>query len=99
SASIFYTRTSGIWQTVWLEAAGDSYLLRVRTTPSLDGAVRFDASIAHPAPGLEFVAKIRYEGTEIAQSSARAEGPRASTMALVSDPKLWSPRRPRLYDA
>jgi beta-galactosidase/beta-glucuronidase len=98
SAGIFYTRTSGIWQTVWLEAVGDSYLLRVRTTPSLDGAVRFDASIAHPASGLEFVAKIRYEGTDVAQSSARVEGPRAGAIALISDPKLWSPRRPRLYD-
>jgi len=97
SASIFYTRTSGIWQTVWLEAAGDSYLLRVRTTPSLDGTVRFDASIARPAPGLEFVAKIGYEGAEIGQTSARTEGPRARAIALVSDPKLWSPRRPRLY--
>src|SRR2546426_57387 len=58
SASIFYTRTSGIWQTVWLEAAGDSYLTRVNITPSLDGAVRFDASIARPAPGVEFVAKV-----------------------------------------
>ena len=27
-ASIFYTRTSGIWQTVWLEAAGRSYFER-----------------------------------------------------------------------
>ncbi len=98
SASIFYTRTSGIWQTVWLEAVGDSYLLQVRTTPALDGTVRFDASIARPAPGLEFVARIRYEGTEVAQSSARAEGPRASAVAIVADPKLWSPAHPRLYD-
>jgi beta-galactosidase/beta-glucuronidase len=98
SASIFYTRTSGIWQTVWLEAAGDSYLSHVNITPVLDGTVRFDAAIARPGPGLEFVAKIRYEGAEVAQSSVRAEGPRASAIAIVSDPKLWSPRRPRLYD-
>jgi len=53
SAGIFYTRTSGIWQTVWLEAAGDSYLTRVNVTPWLDGTVRFDAAIARPAPGVE----------------------------------------------
>jgi beta-galactosidase/beta-glucuronidase len=98
SASIFYTRTSGIWQTVWLEATGDSYLSNVRITPALDGAVRFDARIARPAPGLEFTATVKYSGDDIAQSSARSEGPRASGVAMVSDPKLWSPGRPQLYD-
>lgn len=98
SASIFYTRTSGIWQTVWLEATGESYLTRVRITPSLDGAVRFDARIARPAPGLEFTARVRYAGSDIAQSSARSDGSRASGVAMVSDPKLWSTGRPQLYD-
>ena len=98
SASIFYTRTSGIWQTVWLEATGESYLTHVRITPSLDGAVRFDARIARPAPGLEFTATVRYAGSDIAQSAARPEGPRASGVAMVSDPKLWSTGRPQLYD-
>ncbi|HXI42776.1 MAG TPA: glycoside hydrolase family 2 TIM barrel-domain containing protein, partial [Bryobacteraceae bacterium] len=98
SAGIFYTRTSGIWQTVWLEAAGDSYLTRVNITPSLDGAVRFDAVIARPASGVEFVANVRYEGREVAQALARSDGPRANTIAVVGDPKLWSPGRPRLYD-
>ncbi len=32
SRGIFYTRTTGIWQPVWLEAAGDSYL-ESRTYP------------------------------------------------------------------
>jgi|SRR5579871_1272773 len=98
SASIFYTRTSGIWQTVWLEASGESYLLGVRTTPSIDGTVRFDASVARSVPGLEFVAKVRYENAEVAQSSVGVDGPRASAAIVVFDPKLWSPQRPRLYD-
>ena len=98
SASIFYTRTSGIWQTVWLEAAGDSYLTRVNITPALDGTVRFDATIARPSSGVELVAKVSYEGREVAQALARPDGPRANALAVVPDPKLWSPGRPRLYD-
>jgi len=98
STGIFYTRTSGIWQTVWLESAGDSYLTRVNITPSLDGTVRFDAVIARPAQGLELVAKIRLEGADIAQCIGRAEGPRAGAVAVISEPKTWSPGRPRLYD-
>jgi len=50
SASIFYTRTSGIWQTVWLEAAGESYLTGVHITPGNDGSVRLDAALRGPRP-------------------------------------------------
>ncbi len=52
SKGIFYTRTTGIWQPVWLEAAGQSYLERVRLTPSLDGIVRVAARVVNPAKGL-----------------------------------------------
>src|SRR5579862_1649547 len=35
SRGIFYTRTSGIWQTVWMEPVAETHLERVRITPSL----------------------------------------------------------------
>src|SRR5258708_13133399 len=58
STGIFYTRTSGIWQTVWLESAGDRYFTRGNNTPSLHGTLRFHAVISTPPPGPAFVAKI-----------------------------------------
>ena len=36
SESIFYTRTTGIWQTVWLEGVNESYLEKVKFTPNID---------------------------------------------------------------
>ena len=37
SASIFYTRTTGIWQTVWMEAvSANAYLDKVKMTPDID---------------------------------------------------------------
>jgi beta-galactosidase/beta-glucuronidase len=36
SESIFYTRTTGIWQTVWLEGVSDIYLKKVWLTPDVD---------------------------------------------------------------
>ena len=36
---IFYTPCSGIWQTVWLEATGDSYLRNVRITPGITALI------------------------------------------------------------
>lgn len=36
SEGIFYTRTTGIWQTVWIEALGSSYLKKLWLTPDID---------------------------------------------------------------
>jgi beta-galactosidase/beta-glucuronidase len=103
SRGIFYTRTTGIWQPVWLEAAGDSYLDRVRITPSNDGGVRFEARVSRPGQGLdsgalEFHATVTREKKTIASAMAATDGPRATALVVVPDPKLWSPGDPQLYD-
>lgn len=98
SRGIYYRRTSGIWQTVWLEAAGQSYLEQVRITPSIDGNVRFAARIARPEPGLEFRAVITRNGKTVAGGSAASEGSRAVAGAAVLQPALWSVNTPNLYD-
>ena len=36
SQSIWYTRTSGIWQPVWLEAVDAVHVTRLRITPDVD---------------------------------------------------------------
>jgi beta-galactosidase/beta-glucuronidase len=36
SEGIFYTRTTGIWQSVWLEGVAEAYLSKVWLTPDLD---------------------------------------------------------------
>ena len=35
--SMWYPRTSGIWQTVWLECVSSTYIESIRWTPHLDG--------------------------------------------------------------
>ncbi|MSV28710.1 MAG: glycoside hydrolase family 2 [Bryobacterales bacterium] len=98
SRGIFYTRTTGIWQSVWMEAAGESYLEQVRVTPSNDGTVRFEARVARPAPGVAFHAEVKFGGQTVAESSARLDGPRATSLTAIPDPKLWSVAAPQLYD-
>jgi beta-galactosidase/beta-glucuronidase len=96
--SIFYSRTTGIWQTVWLEPVGDSYLENVRITPHADGSVAFEASIADSAP-FQFVnVCIEGLGRTLATSMSLADGPRAVIGARVGEPKFWSPDSPHLYD-
>jgi beta-galactosidase/beta-glucuronidase len=101
SRGIFYTRTSGIWQTVWLEATGQTYLERVRITPSNDGTVRFDARLGGPglSGGNRFEVEVRNVNHQtIASVGSVPVGPRATALVAVSEPKLWSPADPQLYE-
>ena len=50
SESIFYTATTGIWQSVWLEPVCDAHIEEVRITPLYDEkAVRFEYRLAAPS--------------------------------------------------
>ena len=98
SRGIFYTRTSGIWQPVWLEAAGESYLEALRTEPVNDGTVRFTTRIARPQPGLELVATVRWKDQVVGTGSAKASAARVTAALAVNEPRLWSPGSPNLYD-
>ena len=95
---IWFTRTTGIWQTVWLEATGASYLEGVRITPNLDGTVQFEARVARPATDLEFAASVSFAAKPVATALRRVEGYRSTALAAIADPKWWSPERPSLYD-
>jgi len=97
-ASIFYARTTGIWQTVWLEPVAASHLERVRITPAVDGSVLFEARITNPAPYQYVTVAISSEGRTLATGMSLAEGPRATVAATIAEPRLWSPDDPFLYD-
>lgn len=98
SRGIFYTRTTGIWQPVWMEAAGDSFLRRVRITPALEGDVKFEAAISRPAADVEFLATVKSEGRVVASTMGLSEGTRATGAVVVRNPRLWSVNTPNLYD-
>jgi beta-galactosidase/beta-glucuronidase len=96
--SIFYARTTGIWQTVWLEPVSESYIERVRIEPDIDGAVLFEARIVNPAPYQCVTVAVASEGRTLASGMSLADGPRAVVSATVASPRLWSPEQPNLYD-
>ena len=98
SKGIFYTRTSGIWQPVWIEATGDSYLQSVRVTPSLDGQVKIEAEISHGQPDIAFRAIVRNAGTEIKSGNSEIRDERSLLSLAVTEPRLWTVNNPQLYD-
>jgi beta-galactosidase/beta-glucuronidase len=98
SRSIFYTRTSGIWQPVWMEPVGASFLDRVKITPAMDGVVRLEFAIARPQPDLEVTALASFGGATVASATAHTGGARTTAMLAINEPRHWSTGSPNLYD-
>ena len=98
SESIFYTRTTGIWQTVWIEPVGSSYLEKVKVDATIDGTATFEARIARPEGDLQLAATVRWKGELIATSIAQVFGPQATVAMVIRDPHLWTPETPNLYE-
>jgi beta-galactosidase/beta-glucuronidase len=104
SASIFYTRTTGIWQTVWLEPVSDLYIKDLRITPDIDsGSVNLFYEFGGSIPAtLEAEAVVSFGGKQVAQHSAGKTEENlqylSQTVELGSDLALWSPETPNLYD-
>ncbi len=98
ASGIYYARTTGIWQTVWLEPVPNSHLNQVRITPALDGSVHFEVSVVNPEPHQYVSAEIRWEGTPVASEIGVVDGPRSLVEARVENPRLWSPDSPNLYE-
>ncbi len=99
SRSIFYTRTSGIWQSVWLENAGDSYLSSGRFEFDHRGNARFDVRVASgDFTGLEVQVELLWKGAVVSLSRASVVDGKAMVSLSVENPHVWSLSSPNLYD-
>ncbi len=93
-----YTRTTGIWQTVWLEATAPCGLKGAQVIPDLDGG-RFTVipSYHQVRRGLTFGAELRDGDTVVATADApAADG--AAVILPVAQPHPWTPGDPHLYE-
>ena len=93
SHGFWYTATSGIWQTVWLEAVSVAHIKGVKLLPDIDkGVINVKSTVA--AEGEYTLKATVYDGEKVV---AEAEIAKDSDIA-VPDFKLWSPEEPNLYD-
>jgi beta-galactosidase/beta-glucuronidase len=112
--SIWYPRTTGIWQTVWLERVAPVHIDRVRWTPQVDTyAIGFEARLGGRARTPDEDAELRIELTlrhgerVLASDRYRVVDGEVDRLIVLSDPGiddfrnelLWSPERPTLLDA
>lgn len=102
SASIFYTRTTGIWQTVWLEPVNEAHIARFKVVPDIDRQlVAITCELQGFEAGLQLEAELSFGGAQVAAQTCDVEDARASLGLSLADAEalyLWSPEHPALYD-
>ena len=90
-----YTRTTGIWQTVWAEFVPASYIKSFRLYPdSVNGCLAIDAVLEGFG---NFKAVAYYEGREVGSFEKKAGGTVNGEIKL-SETHLWEVGCGRLYD-
>lgn len=80
---MWYTPVSGIWQTVWLESVPKNYIKNIKVTPTL-------SSVTIDVDGGEDNKKLVFDGKEYEFKN--------SITLDISEPKLWTPETPNLYN-
>ncbi len=96
SYGCFYTRTTGIWQTVWLELLPETHIESVRYYPNVkDASVTVQAQLAGVG---DFQCEITYDGKKMAAyHTQQAAGTLCFTLPL-EETHLWEVGAGRLYD-
>ena len=96
---IWYTPSSGIWQTVWLEPVPDTRIERLRIRPDVDAEL-LEVTVIAAGQGLSSggcVSEVTAldAGKELARGTAPLGDP---VTVKLPNPRLWSPDDPFLYD-
>jgi len=101
-----YTRTSGIWQTVWLEEVGDVAIEQLRINSwDLSGHVQVEALLDKPDAAVRVRAEAEWDGQVVASAEGGVQSDRVETTAgrcvrlqlQIPNPHPWSVEHPNLY--
>jgi beta-galactosidase/beta-glucuronidase len=105
---IWYHRTTGIWQPVWLEPVGRTFIQDVRWTPDLDrGVLGMHVRLnTQPERPLQLQVRVTLRDTALVRDSyefqtktlRRDIALESGGMVMSREQVLWSPRYPNLLD-
>lgn len=89
----WYTATSGIWQTVWLEAVSDVYVQKLRFVPNIDREVIRVKTELNTDTEAEIYATVTFAGDVVFSGAIEKD-----TEIALPNAALWTPETPNLYD-
>ena len=94
-----YTRTTGIWQTVWLEWTNEERIKSVKLTPDgINGTLLVEAELEGNLIGCTFKAQASFEGEYETEAELDADAGQVRLLLMMEEPKLWNVGQPNLYD-
>lgn len=105
--NIFYTRTTGIWQSVWLEPVSPIHLRKIKYKPDIDQNAIEIRTFLSEAPANDDIwldVKISFEGTMVKEEKYKVIRREETRTIRLQDPKVhgaerwWTPEQPNLYD-
>jgi beta-galactosidase/beta-glucuronidase len=98
SYGCMYTRTTGIWQTVWLEFVSKVYIRKLRVYPDVTNAVvTLAVWLSQPARG-RFLVGASLAGQNCGEADIAIAGDYATLTLQLTEKRLWDLTDPALYD-
>lgn len=94
NSGIWYTPSSGIWATVWLESVPATYIKDVKLLADMHGELNACAMVGGSQQPVSLRVTVMDGGKELISKT----GACTQVTLNVKRPKLWSPDSPNLYD-
>lgn len=92
---IWYTPVTGIWQTVWVEAVPQTYIVSTKNTVDFDrNTLRVETQIEGAQPGDELYVAATRDGAIVGEQRV---SPGSDAVLILQNPEHWSPANPFLY--
>lgn len=95
---VFYHRTTGIWQTVWLECVDKHYVTRIKTTPNFDNNDFQIELFANTCQEKEVEINVTYEDKQVATTRGFLQDRNIFNLKIEKEIHHWTPETPHLYD-
>lgn len=97
SGGCMYTRVTGIWQTVWMEAVDKEGLKSVFATPDIDQKQLVIRPQFYAENAANKLVVTLYDGNKTVAKTSVTCGDNSVVVLPVKNMKLWSPESPFLY--
>ena len=94
-----YTRTTGIWQTVWLEAVEAAHVLSYKVFPNISApSVVIETKTSGAKVGDTLCVKAYFEGKLMGSATVKLMADAATVEISLAEAHLWECGKGRLYD-